>query len=273
MLEAELIEQLKQLQQENKKHNPTFHDDFLLSGFLETENGELYRGDSTTKIKKKKSIKYTYYVARTDLKQIRRLNAKAIENDIVERLKEYLLGSNAFHRLLESGKVEESKIAQRIDGEIGELKTKAQSLQGELEKFSIKIRQLVLADSEDFQDALLILKEEKSKVACELNVLKVDIDKLQEERSKFVTKICDKEFLSKFREFFSGFERLSNCDKKLLLKAFMPKVIVHADFRVEMKVNSMFADSRREPLSRTEQEVRVNKKWLGWRDSNSRPTD
>ncbi len=132
----------------------------------------------------------------------------------------------------------------------------------ELEKFSSKIRQLVLADTDDFQDALLILKEEKIKVESELKMVKEKIEKLVEERSKFVTKICDKEFLSRFQGFFSEFERLSNCDKKLLLKAFMPRVIVHADFRIKIKVNSMFAGIQRDLTIESEKAVRQKKD--GW---------
>ena len=273
VLELELIEELKKLQKENKNHNPSFNDDFLLSGFLETENGELYRGDSTTKIKKRGNIKYTYYVARTKLSQIRRLNAKALENDLLERLKEFLLGSDAFIRLIISGKVEQDKLTQKYDTDIGELKNQAQGLQLELDQFSVKIRKLVLSDSDDFQDALLILKEEKSKVECELNMLKESIDKLQGERSKSVTQSCDKEFFQKFKAFFSEFERLSNSDKKMLLKAFMPKIIVHVDFRIEIKVNPAFYEMFENTGMESEKIVRANKRWLGRRDSNSRPTD
>ena len=55
-----------------------------------------------------------------------------------------------------------------------------------------------------------------------------------------LSQICDNEFFQKFKAFFSEFERLSNCDKKLLLRAFMPKIIVHVDFRIEIKVNPEF---------------------------------
>lgn len=98
-------------------------------------------------------------------------------------------------------------------------------------------------------------------------------DKLQEERSKSVTKLCDKKFLTRFQNFFGEFERLSNCDKKVLLKSLMPKVIVHADFRIEIKVNRIFGDLSVNGVPKGSEEVRMNKKWLGRRDSNSRPTD
>jgi hypothetical protein len=272
VLEPNLIEELKKLQESNKKHNPTFSDEFLFSGFLEAEDGSLYRGDSTTK-KHKGNLKYTYYVARTKLSQIRRLNGKALEADIMARLKEYLQGSYAFQRLITSGKIEADKRTQEYDTQIDELKTKVRKLEGELEKFSAKIRQLVLADIEDFQDALLILKEEKSKVESELKLLMEGIDKLQEERSKSVTRLCDKTFLERFQKFFSEFEKLPNCEKKLLLKALCPKIIVHADFRIEMKINPLFYEGLEFIGLKSEKIGRANKKWLGRRDSNPRPTD
>src|SRR5690606_27475452 len=148
-----------------------------------------------------------------------------------------------------------------------------QSLKGELDQFSVEIRQLVLADSDDFQDALLILKEEKSKVEGELNMLMGRLDKLHDEKSKSVTKMCDKEFLTKFQNFFGEFERLSNCDKKLLLKSLMPKVIVHADFRIEIKVNRVFGNLSVDGNPRGSGQVRMDKRWLGWSESNRRPID
>lgn len=264
VLESALIEELKKLKEANKNHNPTFSDDFLLSGFLYAEDGSLYRGDSTTKLKKSESIKYTYYVAKTDLKQIRRLNAKALEGDIFQRLQEYLEGNEIFRRLVDSGNLEQDKLAQKYDAQIGELKSKAIELQAELDRFSIKIRQLVLSDSDNFQDALLILKDEKLKVENELESLLQQLNKLREEKGQVCHKTCDKEFFQKFKAFFSEFGMLPNCDKKILLKAFMPKIIVHSDFRIEIKVNSVFQGMLEDKCTGSEKTVRANKKWLGW---------
>jgi DNA invertase Pin-like site-specific DNA recombinase len=275
ILEAELIEELKKIQKENRKHVPTDMDAFLLSGVLETEDGATYCGDSTKKGGKKK---YTFYNSKkTSVASIKRLNAASIEGDILSRLKEYLKENSVFRRLVESGKMVTDKRMQKFDNEIGELKTKEKNLNEQLEKFSGKISQLVLSDSDDFQDALLVLKEEKSNVEYELNLLKEGIKKLMEERSKFVTQrgpeVCDKRFLDKLQSLFSMFDELPNRDKKQFLKSVCPKIIVHSNFRIEMKVNPIFYEEMK-PLS-IEAGVDENssKKWLGRRDSNSRPTD
>ncbi len=273
VLELALIEELKKLQAENKNHNPTFSDDFLFSGFLYAEDGSPYRGDSTTKIRSTKNIKYTYYVAKTTLSPIRRLNAKALEEDVLQRLKNYLLGSEVFRRLIDSGKMQQDELAQRYDAEIGELKNRLLNLQEELDKFSAKIRKLVLSDSNDFQDALLILKDEKGKVEQELEALMQQITKLREEKAQVCHKTCDNEFFQKFKAFFSEFERLPRCDKKMLLKAFMPKIIVHVDFRIEIKVNPAFYEMFENTGMESKKIVRANKKWLGRRESNPRPID
>ena len=77
-----------------------------------------------------------------------------------------------------------------------------------------------------------------------------------------VIKTCDNEFFQKFKAFFSEFEQLSNCDKKMLLKAFMPKIIVHVDFRIEIKVNPVFYEMFENTGLESEKTVRANKKWL-----------
>ena len=61
-----------------------------------------------------------------------------------------------------------------------------------------------------------------------------------EEKAQVCHKTCDNEFFQKFKAFFSEFEQLPRCDKKMLLKAFVPKIVVHVDFRIEIKVNSAF---------------------------------
>ncbi len=83
-----------------------------------------------------------------------------------------------------------------------------------------------------------------------------------EENAQACHKTCDNEFFQNFKAFFSGFERLPRCDKKMLLKAFMPKIIVHVDFRIEIKVNSAFYEMFENTGMESEKIVRANKS--GW---------
>jgi hypothetical protein len=115
--------------------------------------------------------------------------------------------------------------------------------------------------------------DREKNILMSLAFFKENMGKLMEERSKSVTNLCDKTFLERFQRFFSEFEKLPNCDKKLLLKALCPKIIVHADFRIEMKVNPVFYEGLEFIDLESEKMVRAKKRWLGWRDSNSRPTD
>jgi hypothetical protein len=94
-----------------------------------------------------------------------------------------------------------------------------------------------------------------------------------EEKAQVCQKTFDNEFFQKFKAFFSEFEWLSNCDKKMFLKAFMPKIIVHDDFRIEIKVNLAFYERFENTGMESEKIVRADKKWLGWSESNRRPID
>jgi hypothetical protein len=71
------------------------------------------------------------------------------------------------------------------------------------------------------------------------------------------------DFLIRFQAFFGEFERLSNCDKKLLLKSLMPKVIVHVDLRIEIKVNRVFGNLSVDGVLRGSEQVRLEKKMAG----------
>ena len=87
-----------------------------------------------------------------------------------------------------------------------------------------------------------------------------------EERSKFVTQrgpeVCDKRFLDKLQSLFSMFDELPNRDRKQFLKSVCPKIIVHGDFRIEMKVNPIFYKEMK-PLSiETGVDENSSKKWL-----------
>ncbi len=53
----------------------------------------------------------------------------------------------------------------------------------------------------------------------------------------------------------------------------MPKIIVHDDFRIEIKVNLAFYERFENTGMESEKIVRADKKWLGWSESNRRPID
>lgn len=236
VLEPKLITALKELLDENKKHAPLYNDDFLLSGFLYSENGGLYSGDSSLKYKGSGSTRYRYYYLNSAPKSVRRISASYLENELTKRLKELLQDSNEFRKLVDSGKVQQDKLLQSIDRDIQAIESKITDYKENLSRFSLKIRELVMADTDNFQDALKILNAEKSSLESSLESSLHASRVLKERRLEVCDKVDDNLFQKNFKMFFAAFDQLQNCDKKRLLRALVPKIIVFNDFRVEPKI-------------------------------------
>ncbi len=240
VLEPKLIIALKEVLDDNKKHAPLYNDDFLLSGYLYSENGELYSGDSSLKYKGGSSTRYRYYCLNSASKSVRRFSASYLENELIKRLKELLQDSNEFKKLVDSGKVQQDKLLQSIDRNIQAVEGKISEYRESLSRFSIKIRELVMADTDNFQEALKILNVEKTSLESSLESSLNELRTLKERRLEVCDKVDDDLLQKNFKMFFAAFEQLQNCDKKRLLKALIPQIIVFNDFRVELKMNPIF---------------------------------
>ena len=146
------------------------------------------------------------------------------------------------------------------------------SCRDSLSKFSAKIRDLVMIDPDNFQDALKILNAEKLSLESTLSASLDELKHLNQQRSEICDKIDGDLFQKNFRIFFTAFDQLSNCDKKMLLKALVPKIVIHSDFRVELMVNPVFYDDLANGRHESGLKVRVEKNWRERRDSNPRPS-
>lgn len=273
VLDPMLVIELDKLSYENKIGSKTYSGEYLLSGIMYTEDGASYRGESSLKIRKTKTVKYTYYLAKTEIKSIKRLNADLLESSILYKLEEYLQGSDAFKKLLVSRKEIHRALIQKYESEISTKKQLLETRLAERDKFSSKMRQLVLSESGDLHEMLLIMKDEKSIIENELLTLKDEIILLDRNLSEVCHIMSDKEFLERLRIFFKNFENLSKCDKKILLRAFIQKIVVHSNSQIELRINSFFEGDFKEELNGGSEKSRVNLKWLGRWDSNPRPID
>ena len=272
VLDEELKIELSKLLEQNKKHSPLYNDDFLLSGFLFSEDDQLYCGDSSLKYKDCGNTRYRYYCAKSVHKDIKRINASHLEDQTLQWLKELLRNSVQFKKILESGKIEQNKLIQMIDENVATVEAKIFSHRDSLAKFSLKIRELVMADIDNFQDALKILNSEKVSLEKLLEASLTELKALKLKRSEICDKVDDGLFQKKFQMFFTAFDQLENCDKKTLLKALIPKMIIHRDLRIELKMNPVFYNDLIEDCHESGKNLPLVKKWRERRDSNPRPS-
>lgn len=272
VLSEELIRELSKLSEENKKHSSRHSEEYLLTSFLYTSDGKKYRGDSSTKNNSLK--KYTYYEAPSTLhKGIKRIKTDLIDDAVICRLKEYLSNSDVFKKLLLSKNENFNKkiieLEKEIEGNTILLITKKK----ELDQFSAKIRELVLKSGDELHEMLQVINSEKIAIEMEAKSLQSSIQETKNQLSEICHKVSDVKFLDALKTFFGEFDSLPRCDKKILLKAFFPQIVIHSNFQIELRINSGFADDLKSEELGSENKVRIQVKWLGRWDSNPRPID
>ncbi len=271
IIEPKLQAELDKFFNENKKHY-SYNDDYLFTGFIFSEDGRTYSGGSSLKKKSTGYSKYNYYLSKTKFKNIKRIQQKVIETEVINRLKHYMEDSTEFRNLLDTSNSLQDKISFNYQNLILESKAKISRLESDIAKFSEKIRELVLLESIDFHDSLKILSSEQGRIKKDLEDENAKLLLLKTEHTQICDKIDDKSFQRNLKLFFKGFDQLNNCDKKELLQILIPKITVMSDLRVVIHIDPSFSDQSSKIRHGSGQVRREFKNWRERRDSNPRPS-
>lgn len=272
VLSEELIHELDKLLIENRKSVNNHSEEYLLSGFLYTSEGKKYRGDCSVKNNSQKKYRY-YDVPTCSFKNIKRFKTDIIDEAVISRLKEYLSGSEVFKKIMLARDEKINNLIEKYEKEISSKNNLLIEKKVEIEKFSTKTRNLILSDNVELQEVLSMIKDEKITLENEMKEIELSLLETQNDLTTFCHKFSDEKFLESLKIFFKDFDLLPKCDKKILLRAFFPRIIIHPDFRIELQMNSCFERDLKEWSDKSTKEVRLNKKWLGRWGSNPRPID
>jgi DNA invertase Pin-like site-specific DNA recombinase len=217
---------------------------YLLSGALELPNGTRFVGAAG------KSGQYRYYEDRKNRQRAEiRIPKEEIEEAICKRVKQYLKDSGLLEKAIET-------TFQGLDTEIDKIEQGIRSQQSRL----LQLQQTTGGFSEYLRKAALtgelgkvteLITAEQEKVDAETQVITAQLCSLESRKSSMSERHEKTILQDKMRRAMSDFSKRCDRQKQQIIQAIIPKIIVHPNNRLEIKINPLFMKSKNDkgPLS------------------------
>ncbi len=226
VIDSELLRQVDELV-ETIEWKPR-QNEFYLAGVVFSPDGTRYYGEAA------KSGKNFYYYNR---KAGHRIIASELHEVVTKRLKGLIKDSGKFEALLKSTK------AQKHLG-LGQFLEEREGLQARLDelkqiegRFSDSIRALALKGADNLESAIGLLIEEKDAAKAEMTELEQQLVQLDKQERQYREGFHG-EALKKFLKMaFRDFDKMYDIEKKTLLQAVFPQIVVHVtDKGVDLEI-------------------------------------
>ena len=264
VIEIDLFNRVQARLAKNKKHGAKTNQNgnvYLLSGALQTEDGERFQGHSA------KGGRNLYYHSKA---YNMRISKKYIESIVCDRVKGYLKESGTLDKVISSTLKHQLLGLPFVEEEIIEAKRKVSDLQRTVDAFTEKLRQAVLEGSPGLDDLLKIITEEKAKIEEELIEWRKRLEQAREKKEKLTTRFRGKIVRDYLDLIMSRFDEKSDQQKKTIIQAIIPKITVHSGRKLTLTIQSdlggisaNFGQKKARPYGcHTEDtKVRVIEKW------------
>lgn len=240
----------------------------LLSDILESPEGIKYRGSGGTS-RNGEPHKYYEIPKRHRKKEgsYRTLPAKILEPLILNRVKSYLKDSKLLSEVISKFIDNRHLGIAPLKEQVIELEQEVKELKRKVEKYTQKIEALILDDDFD-RESIKTLTEMKVKVEDKLILKSKALKDIQERLHQMCNTGREKAFKDTLKNILKMFETAELPRRRELLQMVFPKIVVFPDGALHLELNLAL-----ESLHMEKNGAGTRKKWLGWPDSNRRPTD
>lgn len=166
---------------------------------------------------------YYYY----NRKAGHRIIAGELHDLVIKKLKGLIEDSGKFENLLASARLQRQSGLSEFAERRVQVLSRIEELKQVEDRFSESIRSLALKGSDNLAVAISLLVEEKEAAKKELVELQADLNDL-EKQEKTYRESYEGEALKKFlKTAFRDFEKMYDIEKKTLLQAVFPQILVH----------------------------------------------
>ena len=208
---------------------------YLLSGVLQLADGTLFVGAAAAG----KGGQYRYYEDRKGGRRAEiRIPKDEIEDAICERVKAYLKESGLLERALESSSNGLDAKVGKIDQEVKSKMAQLTQLERTLDGFGDYLRKAALGGELDRVSEIVI--SERAKVEQEIQKIKGQIQGLERQTATLREQYQEKALREKMRMALIDLSERCDLQKQQLIRAIVPKIIVHPDNRLDIKINPLF---------------------------------
>lgn len=270
----ELCEEVERilLRDSGGKFNKDHNDRYLLSGLVYDDSGFLLSGQSPTG---ESGDTFPSYSSKRNNKNGITIGCDLVEKIVLKRLDEFIRTSQTIKEVIEQNLKDGSLGLSALDNKIKECRARVKETEDKVQKFSEFLTETILQKQKD-EDFVAVSK----RINSNLEKSESDLTKYREELENWI--IQKENVLQQFNdstlpEFLEKAVRAIRAkpvnEKKLIIRRIFSKIIL------DLKKNQIELHIRLDPKGMHDEcsygakGVRIEKRWLGWRDSNSRPTD
>jgi DNA invertase Pin-like site-specific DNA recombinase len=194
--------------------------EFYLAGVVFAPSGTRYYGEAA------KSGKNFYYYNR---KAGHRIIADELHDIVTKKLKGLIKDGEKFESLLESAKAQKQLGLSQFAGEKSHCSARLEELREVEARFSDSIRSLALKGTENLESAISMLIEEKDSAKKEIDDLLDEMKNLEQQEQTYRNSFQG-DALKKFLKMaFRDFDKMYDIEKKTLLQAVFPQILVHVN--------------------------------------------
>ncbi len=209
---------------------------YLLSGALELPNGTRFVGAAG------KGGQYRYYEDRKNGQRAEiRIPKEEIEEAVCQRVKQYLKNSGLLEKAIETTFQGFDIEIEKIDQEVRSQQSRLLQLQQTTGGFSEYLRKAAL--SGELGKVTELITAEQQKVDAETEVIATQIRFLEARKNSMTERHEEKFLQEKMRRAMSDFSKRCDRQKQQIIQAIIPKIIVHPNNRLEIKINPLFNKS------------------------------
>jgi DNA invertase Pin-like site-specific DNA recombinase len=231
----ELFDKVQDILEVNKHKNTkskTGGEVYLLSGILFKSDGGQLVGASA------KSGNNHYYEDRK--KKEYRIIKGEIEKVVCDRIAQYLHQAGLVESILRNIVNDKSDELLKIEDETKGLKVKVSELQTAIRRFGDYLRTAALDSDSKLDEVCKTINQERRRAEEELAMAISQLDRLEAKQKVLTEKFEEKTIREYLKGIFRDFEKKCSHQKKQLIHALIPKIIVHPDDRLEIVFNPFF---------------------------------
>ncbi|MCH2534224.1 MAG: recombinase family protein [Bdellovibrionales bacterium] len=202
--------------------------EFYLAGVVFAPDGSRYYGEAA------KSGSNCYYYNR---KAGHRIIAKELHDLVIQKLKSLIKDSKKFENLMRGARLQKQTGLSDFAAQRLQIVGRIEELNQIEERFSESIRALALKGADNLESAISLLVEEKETAKKEMSTLHAELADI-ELKEKSYKENCQGQALKKFlKTAFRDFDKMYDIEKKTLLQAVFPQILVHVtDQGVDLEI-------------------------------------
>lgn len=221
-----------------------------------------------------KSGRNLYYYNRTKIKGERKTIKKGeIEKLVFDRMKDYIATSGTVESVMAAALRNRLVGLPLIEEELPRIKSKIKELEKVIGKFSTSIRSAAISTSDNLLEIVSVIKSEQNKAKLELELAQDELLELEKKKAEVIERFKHQTLEDFIRKAGRHFDKISELEKKALIQAIIPEIVIREDNGVELYLNPDPKGTRAASVCHTGgKKVVLSSKWRGGRDSNPRPS-